>query len=47
MAQELGEKMRDAVTKDNENNKNGIPALNKLMLLDEVTRELKRSSLQQ
>ena len=39
-------KMQDAVRKDNENNLNGKPALEKLMLLKEVTKELRRIAIQ-
>ena len=39
-------KMQDAVSNDNESNKKGRPALEKMMLLKEVTKELRRIAIQ-
>lgn len=39
-------KMQDAVQNDNESNKKGRPALEKMMLLKEVTKELRRIAIQ-
>ena len=37
--------MQDAVEKDNHANRNHKPALKKLLLLEEVTKELRRISI--
>ena len=39
-------KMQEAVSNDNESNKKGRPALEKMMLLKEVTKELRRIAIQ-
>ena len=38
--------MQDAVESDNENNASGKPALAKLLLLGDVTKELRRIAIQ-
>lgn len=45
-AQQLILKMQDAVENDNENNASGKPALAKLLLLGDVTKELRRIAIQ-
>lgn len=45
-AQQLISKMQDAVENDNENNASGKPALSKLLLLGDVTKELRRIAIQ-
>lgn len=44
-AQQLIRTMQDAVEKDNENNDKGRPALKKLLMLDQVTCELRRIAI--
>ena len=45
-AEQLIMKMQDAIENDNENNANGKPALAKLLLLGDVTKELRRIAIQ-
>lgn len=44
-AKELVRDMTDAYVHDNESNKNGIPALKKLLLIEDVSKQLKRQDL--
>ena len=46
-AKQLIDRMQDAITRDRENNKIGKPALNRLMMLDEVLQTLKIFPVQQ
>jgi transcription factor SPN1 len=47
MANKLALQMRDAVNEDNKANQNGRPALSKLMLVDQVTKDLRKLSVQE
>ena len=42
LAQELANKMQKAVEEDNINNQKKLPALKKYLLLEEVSRQLRR-----
>lgn len=46
-AKNIAQQMRDAVNDDNKANAEGRPALHKLMLLDQVNRDLRKLSIQE
>lgn len=45
IAQELATKMQRAVEEDNANNLKKLPALKKYLLVEEVSRQLRRSAI--
>lgn len=47
IAQELATKMQRAVEEDNANNVKKLPALKKYLLVEEVSRQLRRSAISQ
>ena len=44
-ASDLAQKMQKAVEEDNSNNLKKLPAIKKYLLLDEVSRQLRRSAI--